>query len=274
MHRDRILSIRGRRFHLTEWGPSSAPAVVMLHGLTGHARTWDDEAEALAPRYRVIAPDLRGHGDSDPAPDGDYRTVTLADDLAVVVDALALDHPAVVGLSMGGRAAIAYAGTHPGCVERLMVVDIGPEVAPAGSARIATLLAATPERFETVDAAVAFVRAGNARANEARLRHRVAHGLRPLASGGFAWKYDRAIRDAVRAGRWTDSVDLWPLWTAIGCPVLVVRGAESDVLSVETAKRMLETLPQARLVEVPDAGHTVPVDQPAAFLAIVREFLA
>jgi len=91
--------------------------------------------------------------------------------------------------------------------------------------------------------------------------------------GGLVWKYDRTLREAVRAGRWRDPIDLWPLWQAITCPVLVVRGAESDVLAPETAKRMLETNPRARLVEVPDAGHTVPGDQPEVFRRLLTEFL-
>jgi len=88
------------------------------------------------------------------------------------------------------------------------------------------------------------------------------------------WKYDRAIRDAVRSGRWRDPADLWPLWSAIACPTLVVRGADSDVLAPETVKRMLATNPHARLVEVDGAGHTVPGDQPATFRRILAEFLA
>lgn len=274
MHADRTVALRGQRFHYTERGAPTAPPVVMLHGVTGHARTWDDEAEALAGRYRVLALDQRGHGDSDPAPDGDYTTGTLAEDLAAFCDALGLARVRVVGLSMGGRVAIAYAGRRPARVERLVVVDIGPEIAPAGRARVGQMMGQAPERFATVAAALAYQRANNPRYAEALLRHRVEHGLRPLPDGGFAWKYDRALREAVRTGRWRDTTDLWPLWRAIACPTLVVRGAESDVLSPETAKRMLEENPRATLVEVPGAGHTVPGDQPAPFLALVEEFLA
>jgi pimeloyl-ACP methyl ester carboxylesterase len=91
--------------------------------------------------------------------------------------------------------------------------------------------------------------------------------------GGFAWKYDPALRDAVRSGKWRDPIDLWPLWRAIACPMLLVRGADSDVLSSEIAKQMLEENPEAQFVEVAGAGHTVPGDQPAAFRALLDEFL-
>jgi pimeloyl-ACP methyl ester carboxylesterase len=272
MHTDRALSLHGQTFHFTEWGDPAAPAVVMLHGVTGHARTWDDEARALAARYRVLALDQRGHGDSDPAPDGDYTVGTMADDLAAFADALELRRFSIVALSMGGRVAIAFAGRQPRRVDSLMVVDIGPDISPAGRVRVGTLMAATPERFASLDEALAFARAANPRYTEAMLRHRVLHGTRPV-NGGLVWKYDRAIREAVRGGRWRDPIDLWPLWQAVACPTVVVRGADSDVLSPEIAARMLATNARARLVEVPGAGHTVPGDRPEAFRRLLAEFL-
>jgi pimeloyl-ACP methyl ester carboxylesterase len=93
MHRDRTVTLHAQRFHYTEWGDPTAPPLVMLHGITGHARTWDGDARALSGRYRVLALDQRGHGDSDPAPDGDYTTGTLAEDLAAFCEALALGRP-------------------------------------------------------------------------------------------------------------------------------------------------------------------------------------
>jgi pimeloyl-ACP methyl ester carboxylesterase len=275
MHRDHTVILHGQRFHYTAWGDGGAatPALVLLHGITGHARTWDGEARALAARYRVFALDQRGHGDSDPAPDGDYTTATLVTDLGAFLDALAVGRVILVGLSLGGRVAIAYTGDHPLRVERLVVVDIGPEIAPAGRARVGALMAGASERLGSVEEAVAHVRAANPRYSEALLQARVRHGLKPLPDGGFAWKYDRALRDAVRSGRWRDTIDLWPRWRAIACSTLVVRGAESDVLSPDIASRMLAAQPRARLVEVPGAGHSVPGDQPAAFLTIVQEFL-
>lgn len=118
-----------------------------------------------------------------------------------------------------------------------MIVDVGPDIAPGGRARIGTAMAATPERFATAEEAFAWVRAGNARSTERSLRLRVEHGLRPSGDGGFAWKYDRAIREGIRAGRWREVVDLWPDWQAITCPTLLIRGAESDVVHHPVAER-------------------------------------
>jgi len=273
MHSDRTITLRGQRFHYVEWGPAAAPPVVFLHGITGHARTWDDEARLLAGRYRVLVLDQRGHGDTDPAPDGDYSDDALLGDLTAFADALGLRRCTLVALSLGGRVAINFAGTQPARVERLVIVDIGPEIAPVGRARVGALMAGAPERFESVEDVITHMRANAPLYTEAMLRHRAQHAVRPLPGGGFTWKYDRALREAIRQGRMRVPADLWAQWRAITCPTLLVRGALSDILSDEMAKRMVDELPAARLVVVPGAGHTVPGDQPAAFQSLLREFL-
>jgi len=155
----------------------------------------------------------------------------------------------------------------------MVIVDIGPEIVPAGGARVGQMMATSPERFETVADVVTHMRANAPLYTEALLRQRAEHAVRPLPGGGFTWKYDRALRDAIRQGRMRLPADLWREWRAITCPTLLVRGASSDVLSEEMAKRMAEELPTARLVVVPGAGHTVPGDQPAQFQSLLREFL-
>jgi pimeloyl-ACP methyl ester carboxylesterase len=273
MHRDKTIVLNGQRFHYTEWGASTAPALVMLHGVTGHARTWDEEAAALASRYRVLALDQRGHGDSDPSPNGDYTVATMSADVTAFTDALGLARFSLVGLSMGGRVAIAFAGHAPRRVDRLVIVDIGPEISEAGLLRVAALMARSPELFPSLEHALAFHRVTNPLYTEAMLRHRVEHGTRAV-DGGLTWKYDRGLRDTVRAGTWRDPIDLWPLWREIRCPILLVRGADSDVLSAEIAKRMLDENPNTRFAEVAGAGHTVPGDQPAVFRALLTAFLS
>jgi len=125
----------------------------------------------------------------------------------------------------------------------------------------------------SLEHALAFHRVTNPLYTEAMLRHRVEHGTRPV-EGGLTWKYDRGLRDAVRAGTWRDPIDLWPLWRAITCPILLVRGADSDVLSTEIAERMLDENPATHFAEVPGAGHTVPGDQPTAFRTLLNTFLS
>src|SRR5439155_1157585 len=136
----------------------------------------------------------------------------------------------------GGGVAIAFAAHAPRRVDRLVLVDIGPEISEAGLIRVGTLMARSPELFTSLEHALAFHRVTNPLYTEAMLRHRVEHGTKPT-DGGLTWKYDRGLRDAVRAGTWRDPIDLWPLWRDISCPILLVRGADSDVLSAEIAKR-------------------------------------
>ncbi|HYB44413.1 MAG TPA: alpha/beta hydrolase, partial [Candidatus Methylomirabilis sp.] len=237
---ERTLSIDGLAMHFVEWGRPDGRPLVLLHGITGHARTWDRLAGDLAGRFRVLALDQRGHGDSAAAPDGDYRVETMAGDLAGFVDQLGLGRFALLGLSMGGRVAIAYAGAHPERVERLVIVDIGPDIHPTGLERVRAMIAGAPERIESEEEALELVRRANPRYDEIELRQRVVHGLRRGADGALTWKYDRALRDMMRGGGRRDIVDLWPPLGGITCPTLVVRGAESDILSPEIGKRMLE----------------------------------
>jgi len=272
--RDHTVSANGLRLHYVEWGDPAARPIVLLHGITGHARTWDRLAADLAPAYRVIALDQRGHGDSPPAPDGDYSTAAMARDVGAFADALGLGRFTLLGLSMGGRVGIAFAGTHPGRVERFVIVDIGPDIHLPGLRRVRGMMASAAERIESVEQAMEYVRRNNPRSDAGELRHRIEHGLKRLPDGGLAWKYDRGLREMMRAGGRLEEVDLWGPLGRIECPTLLVRGAESDILSLEIAEKMLQVLPAGEFVEVAEAGHSVPGDQPAAFARAVRAFLA
>ena len=256
-----------------EWGAPTAPPVILLHGITGHARTWDTLATALADRWHVLALDQRGHGDSDPAPDGDYTVGAMADDLEAFADALGYRRFTLLGLSMGGRVAMGFAGAHPERVERLVIVDIAPEIHPPGMARIRTMIANAPESIESEEWAVETAMAANPRADVAELRHRIKHALKREPDGTLTWKYARDLREMMRRGGRREPMDLWERLTHITCPTLLVRGAESDVLSPELAARVVSSLRDGRLVEVPDAGHTVPGDRPVQFVEVVRRFL-
>jgi len=269
---ERTVRVNGVTLHYLDWGPADAPPVVLLHGITGHARVWDHLAERLVPGRRVLALDQRGHGDSDPAPDDDYRVATMADDVAAFAGGLQLDRFALLGHSMGGRIAIQYAAAHAGRLERLIIVDIGPDLELAGLQRVRDMMSQSPERIESEEWAVEYIRRANPLQDVDLLRQRVHHGLKRLPDGGLTWKYAKGLRDMMRAGR-RDVVDLWEPLARIPCPTLVVRGAESDILSPEVAKKMTERLPDGRLVEIPGAGHTVPADRPDDFVRHVRAFL-
>jgi len=270
---ERTAKVNGITLHYLDWGPADAPPVVLLHGITGHARVWDHLAARLVPGRRMLALDQRGHGDSDPAPDDDYRVGTMADDVAAFVGSLRIDRLALLGHSMGGRIAIKYAADHAARLERLVIVDIGPDINLAGLQRVRDMMANAPERIESEEWAVEYIRRANPLQDVDMLRERVRHGLRRAPDGELTWKYAKGLRDMMREGR-RDAVDLWEPLPRIPCPTLIVRGAESDILSAEVAKKMAERLPDGRVVEIAGAGHTVPADRPEEFVRQIRAFLA
>jgi len=269
---ERTAKVNRITLHYLEWGPADAPPVVLLHGITGHARVWDHLASRLVPGRRVLALDQRGHGDSDPAADDDYSVDTMADDVAAFADGLRLPRFALVGHSMGGRIAIRYAGEHAARLDRLVIIDIGPDIALAGLQRVRDMMANSPERIESEDWAVEYIRRANPLQDVDMLRERVRHGLKRQPDGELTWKYAKGLRDMMRAGR-RDAVDLWEPLPRITCPTLVVRGAESDILAPDVAKKMAERLPDGRVVEIAGAGHTVPADRPEEFAREIRGFL-
>ncbi len=264
------VGIDGLTFHYADWGGSGAP-LVMLHGLSGHARTWDHTAAALSGRYHVLALDQRGHGDTDWAPQ--YGLRPMAKDLLGFLDALDLGEVTLMGLSMGGLVSFVFAAAHSDRVTRMVIMDIGPEIAPAGSANVASSLAAK-DVFSSVEEAFAQARAANPRPTDATLRHRVTHNLRPLSDGTLTFKYDKDLRRNPRALFDHTPDELWAAWRAVSCPVLLVRGADSDVLAADTAQRMLAENPNVSFASIPDCGHSITLDRPDGLLEVVTPWLA
>jgi esterase len=266
----RNIGIEGLTLHYVDWGGNGAP-LVMLHGLSGHARTWDHTAAALSDRYHVLALDQRGHGDSDWAPR--YGLRPMAKDLLDWLDALGLSEVTLMGLSMGGLVSFVFAAAHPDRVARMVIMDIGPEIAPAGSANVSSSLAAN-DVFSSEEEAFAHARAANPRPTDATLRHRVSHNLRQLPDGTLTYKYDKELRRNPRALFDHTPAELWAAWRAVSCPVLLVRGADSDVLAADTAQRMLAENPNVSFASIPDCGHSITLDRPDGLLEVVSPWLA
>ncbi len=267
---DKLVMLNGLRFHYRDWGHTDAPPLVLLHGYSSHARSWDTFARALAPHFRIYALDQRGHGETGWT--DDYSSARMIEDVAAFVRALRLDTFDLLGLSMGGRNAYGYAAQHQAKLRRLVIVDIGPEVPAGGSARIRRGALAN-DIFDTPEDAYAAARAGNAIAPEAELRARTLNGLMLLDDGRWTYRYDKALRDPARPRPQPDAAEHWALLAQIATPTLLVRGALSDVLDAEVAQRMTEVMPRCTLVTVPDAGHSIPLDNPQGFIAAVRPFL-
>jgi esterase len=270
---DKYLDADGLRLHYLDWGNETAPPMLLLHGFSGHAHTWDAFARAMCGEFHVLALDQRGHGDSDWAKDGAYTVDDHASDVAAFHDQLMLDPVVLIGLSMGGRNAMMFTAIHPGKVDKLVIVDIGPDIDPRGAERVRRMAAEAPEELANVDAAVAYLKSYYPHASDAMLRHRVEHGLKRLPSGKYAWKYDKLLRDQRRQGS-TPTVDLWSVVRRIRVSTLIMRGSESDIFTTDTAMRMHDLTPSSQFVEIQGAGHSIPADAPEAFEKAVRAFLA
>lgn len=267
---DETVTLNGLRFHYRDWGNEGAQPLLLLHGYTSHARSWDTTARAMRRHFHVLALDQRGHGETAWA--DDYLPERMVEDVDAFVRELGLRRFALLGLSMGGRNAYAYAALHPEEVERLVIVDIGPEIVPAGSDRIRQGVLA-PDVFETPDEAFFAARAANPRPPDAELRHRIESNLMRRDDGRWTWRYDPKLRAPDRPLPRPDPAAAWAMLPRIACPTLLVRGEESDILSEATAQRMLREIPDCTLVEVPHAGHSVPLDQPEGFIGAIEEFL-
>ncbi len=265
--RDGTVEANGLRLHYLEWGTPGSPDMLLLHGLTSHAHSWDHLARALQDRYHIIALDQRGHGDSDRPADGSYRTADYVADARAVVDALGLKPFVLIGLSMGAHNAIAFTAAHPSMVTHLVPIDIPPALPPLAERRARAAASPPPRVFDSEEAAFQHARALNPRPPEDVHRQRVHHSLKRLPDGRVELKYDPAA-----PANW-DTADLWGPLPAMTCPVLVIRGAESDVLDAATAEREAAAFPNGRLVVVEGSGHPVPLDRPAEFERAVREFL-
>ena len=271
---DELIELGSLRFHFRDWTASSpdAPVLVLLHGYTGHARSWDAFAQAMTDRYRVLALDQRGHGETQWAAANAYSTDDMTGDLRAFVAALGLKQFALLGLSMGGSVAIRYAGAQPAELSKLVIVDIGPELVTEGLNRIQTSVRAV-DVFDSRDQAFAAARGNNPRAPELHLRHRIWNGLMLTGDGRWTYRYDRALRDPGNPRPRLSAEENWHSWNRIAVPTLLVRGGESDLLSPQIAQRMMRENSKASRIDVAGAGHSVPLDQPDGFLLAVREFL-
>lgn len=267
---DQYALLRGLRFHYREWPNPGRPPLVLLHGFTSHARSWDSFAAAMQPQFHIYALDQRGHGESAWADDSSADA--MVEDVRAFTQALRLERFALLGLSMGGRNAYLFAARYPGAVERLVIVDIGPEVHAAGAARIQSGVRA-PDIFASPDEAVERALRANPNADPAEARHRTLNNLLLLEDGTWTFRYDRAFRDGTRPISRPDPEASWRELAKIAAPTLLVRGERSDVLAPEVAARMAATIPDCRLVEVPGAGHSIPLERPREFLEAVRPFL-
>ena len=267
------LLLRRMRFHYLDWGTAGLPPVVFLHGGGLNAHTWDLVCLALRRARHCVALDQRGHGESEWSPQMDYSTESQVGDLDAFVEALGLERFVLVGMSLGGVNALAWAGRNSPRLAGLVLVDVGPEIRTDGVRKIAAFTSENAP-LDSVDQFVEKALAFNPRRNRDLLRRSLLHNLRRMPDGRWMWKYDQRHRGKVDPGAQARRRDL--LWSAVDgveCPTLVVRGAQSDVFHDEDAERLAGRLRDGRWVRVEGAGHTVQGDNPAGLLVPLSAFL-
>jgi esterase len=263
---DRDLSVNGLRLHVLDWGGERRTPLLLLHGFTGHAHAWDTLSIALQPYFHVYALDQRGHGDSDPAEV--YNAIAAFDDIGGVVDQLGLRSLILMGLSMGGRNAIYFTSKRPEVVQKLVIVDIGPEI----SKRAASAPAGPPEpaTWESIEQAAQHLHRSNPYPGIHYYRWVVSTSLRQRADGSLVWAWHPSVKER----RSQLDLDWWAVLRSITPPTLVLRGEHSTVLDRDVAERMAKELPHGRFVEIPNAVHTLHEDNPEAVLTALKEFLS
>ena len=262
-----------------DWGDAANPRVLLCaHGLTRCGRDFDFLAQALAADYRVVCPDVVGRGRSSWLKDKAlYDIPQYAADMVTLLARLDVAGVDWLGTSMGGLIGMALAAQEGTPIRRLLLNDVGPVITAASIARIGEYLGKAP-RFASIEQAELFVRfvaAPFGKLDDAQWRHLTEHVVKTAADGAIEFSYDPGIAEPFRraqaAGEGKD-IELWPLYDAIRCPTLALRGAQSDLLKPETHAAMAARGPRAQLVSIPGVGHA-PMFLEESQVALVRDFL-
>ncbi|MEQ8858555.1 MAG: alpha/beta hydrolase [Pseudomonadales bacterium] len=273
------------RLHYVDWGNESAPPMIMIHGGRDHCRNWDWVAEALRDDYHIIAPDLRGHGDSQWMIGGSYNQIDYVYDIAQLLRQTDMNPVTIVAHSLGGSIALLYAGLFPDTVSKLISIEgMGPPPAiikerveqPIADRLhlwindLRTLSGRMPRRYPTLEDAYERMQTENPHLTEARARHLTIHGSNQNEDGTYSWKFDNYVRAFPPAG--LDFNQQYALWARITCPTLLIRGTESWASDPSKDGRASH-FQNARVENVQKAGHWVHHDQLDEFLRLTRDFL-
>ncbi len=275
------------RLHYVDWGNPDAPPLLLVHGGRDHCRSWDRVAERLGARFHVIAPDLRGHGDSAWSPDGNYTTEAYTYDLAQLIHQQRLAPVRIVAHSLGGHIATRYAGCYPETVGRLVSIEGLGQSPPKLLERQAKSMAErtrlwieaqrqaarfNPHRYSSIEDALARMQAANKHLSPAQARHLTQHGVIQNEDGTYSWKFDGYVR-VFTAPHEASLAELEDLWSRITCPTLLIHGAESWASNPEADGRAAH-FRDARVISFEGAGHWVHHDRLDAFMAAIEPFLS
>ena len=274
------------RLHYVDWGNEGAPPMLMIHGGRDHCRNWDWVAERLQSRYHIIAPDLRGHGDSDWATGGSYGELNYVYDIVQLVLQKKMAPVTLLAHSLGGSIALLYSGVFPETVKKVVAIEgLGPSpdmlmrmnempVAQRVRSRIEARRASagrTPRKYATIEEALARMKEENTHLNEEQVRHLTLHGAAQNEDGTWSWKFDNAVRLGGPGGLTVE--EQREVWSNITAPVLLVRGTESWASDPAQDGR-IKHFKNATLANIEGAGHWSHHDKLDVFMGHMEKFLA
>ena len=283
---DHWVQLNGIRFHYLDWGNAQLPHVVLLHGGSLTAHTWDMAALILRDNYHLVALDQRGHGDTEWTPedqlDQDNADLML-EDTRQFIEHLGYDRLSLVGMSMGGMNTIRYAARYPERLNAVGIVDVAPETMREGQIEMEQFREAT-ETLSSFDDFLNRAMKFMPHRPPAHLRYSLSHSLKPTSTSdgeGWTWKQDHRRRvqmemdkEGVERFRGVRAEALWADVRAIQAPALLFRGENSKILSAEVAQQTVAALQNGRLVVIPRATHNVHSDNPGDFAEALHGFLA
>ena len=273
------------KLRYVDWGNPDAPPLILLHGGRDHSRSWDWTAQALRDKWHVIAPDLRGHGDSDWSPDGDYGSLANLYDLAQLIHQLRLAPVTIVAHSYGGNIALRYAGTFPENVRKLVAIEgLGPSpkmlserLAKPVTKRLRDWIEAkrasagrVQKKYATLDDAFRRMKEENHHLSDEQARHLTIHGVSQNEDGTYTWKFDPYMRifppfDLPQA-------EIEHIWQSITCPTLLLYGKDSWASDPVTDGRA-KHFRNVRVETYENAAHWLHHDQFDRFIAELKTFL-
>jgi len=274
------------RLHYADWGNQDAPPLILLHGGKDHCRNWDWVAQELREEWHIIAPDVRGHGDSQWSTDGNYTAMAMVTDLAQLIHQLDLSPVTIIAHSMGGNIALRYTGLYPDNVRKLVAIEgLGPSPAMVAERdKIGQLqrvrnsidekrkaAGRQVKRYPTFADALGRMKEANGHLSDEQLQHLTTHAVIRNEDGSYSWKFDPYVQ------HW-DSIDLQrehieELWSNISCPTQLHYGEDSWASNPEKDGRMAIFGDNVEVVSFVDAGHWLHHDQFDKFIATVRAFL-
>ncbi len=263
--------VNGLKLHYLDWGTPGKPPLVLVHGGAVNAHSWDFFSLAMRAHFHIYAVDLPGHGDSEWAPDGDYRRERVAADLLGLIDALEIAPFILIGHSFGGSVSLLAARQIPGRVRALVVVD--STLAQPQEPNAIQAFVRGPDLFPSLEAFAEHAARFNPRRSQASLMRSLRWNTMRRPDGMWTWKYDRALRDVNRRSPALDYGKTWAAMRALPCPILVVRAGEKSHISDAAVAELGRLAPRVRLTVVPHARHSVMGDNPLAFERAVATFL-